>query len=160
MMSRTLLRGLPRSTITPLRTYATTHAPSASPVQAHPLQQSETYDAELDPQLHDMAYPKLYTTSRQLRSPRGWWDTQERINFGEPVPESDDIQSMWAPDVHKVKPSSALFQLLSAFAGVGLFATGVYFIKAPPHALPRGYPQDGSEEAIGARPLSANEIED
>lgn len=102
-----------------------------------------------------------------MRNARGWWDRQERINFGEPVsdasqsctllkrrrthscvyhfpppipkvPENDDLQSMWAPDVHKVRPSSALGQLLMAFAGVGLFAFGVYSIK-PNHPAVRRF---------------------
>lgn len=53
--------------------------------------------------------------------------------------ESDDILSMWAPDVHKVAPSSALFQLILAGAGVALFSGGVYLIKASPPGVPREY---------------------
>lgn len=105
-----------------------------------------------------MGYPALSSASRQLRNPKGWWDNQERVNFGEPVrpiplfglstrstrhpdplplqvPENDDIQSMWAPDVHKIKPSSALSQLLLMFGAVGLFAFGVYEMRAQPHAV-------------------------
>lgn len=51
------------------------------------------------------------------------------------VPENDDIQSMWAPDVHKVKPFSAFTQLVLAFSAVGTFAGFVYFIQAPPPAV-------------------------
>ena len=46
------------------------------------------------------------------------------------LPENDDIQSMWAPDVHKVKPASALAQLVAMFGAVGLFALGVYEVRA------------------------------
>jgi NADH dehydrogenase (ubiquinone) 1 beta subcomplex subunit 8 len=110
-----------------------------------------------------VGYPALSSASRQLRNPKGWWDNQERVNFGEPVrtvpyrstpsrvgdthpltsprrqlekvPENDDIQSMWAPDVHAIKPSSALSQLLLMFGAVGLFAFGVYEMRAQPHAV-------------------------
>jgi len=37
---------------------------------------------------------------------------------------------MWAPDVHKVKPASALAQLVAMFGAVGLFALGVYEVRA------------------------------
>ena len=81
---------------------------------------------------------------------------------------------MWAPDVHKIKPSSALSQLLLMFGAVGLFAFGVYEMRAQPHAvsfpfsppsfgtgagtdpippflarqLPRAYPHDGIVQAL------------
>lgn len=42
---------------------------------------------------------------------------------------------MWAPDVHKVAPISALSQNLFAFALVGVFAAGVYLIQAAPPAV-------------------------
>lgn len=38
---------------------------------------------EKDPQLAD--YPQLPWISNQSLPPRGWWDTQERRNFGDPV---------------------------------------------------------------------------
>ncbi|KAK4704338.1 NADH dehydrogenase (ubiquinone) 1 beta subcomplex subunit 8, partial [Phenoliferia sp. Uapishka_3] len=127
-----------------------------------------TYDPEEDPQLAAMGYPKLSTASRQTRGPYGWWDMQERVQFGEPVPENDDIQSMWAPDVHKIKPFSAFSQLILALSGVATFAGVVYFIQAPPPALPRAYPYEGlvkelsgTDDALfAARPDSANVIEE
>jgi hypothetical protein len=38
---------------------------------------------EHDPQLGD--YPQLPAISNQRRPPKGWWDNQERKNFGETV---------------------------------------------------------------------------
>ncbi|KAL8276607.1 hypothetical protein RQP46_010956 [Phenoliferia psychrophenolica] len=151
----------------PLRTLSLRAASTVAPPPPT-LTPATTYDPEEDPQLAGMGYPKLSTASRQTRSPYGWWDSQERVNFGEPVPENDDIQSMWAPDVHKVKPLSAFSQLLLAFSAVGTFAGVVYFIQAPPPALPRAYPFDGlvkelsgTDEAIyAARTESENVIEE
>lgn len=47
---------------------------------------------------------------------------------------------MWAPDVHKVKPSSALAQLCLMFGLVGVFALGVYEIRAPAPMVRPPYP--------------------
>ncbi|KWU44201.1 hypothetical protein RHOSPDRAFT_34214 [Rhodotorula sp. JG-1b] len=138
-------------------------APPPIPMSSAPL-----YNPDAEPALHAMGYPALSSASRQLRNPKGWWDNQERVNFGEPVPENDDIQSMWAPDVHKIKPSSALSQLLLMFGAVGLFAFGVYEMRAQPHALPRAYPHDGIVQALSgtsdsqyaARTEAENAVED
>ncbi|BGP54324.1 hypothetical protein JCM8202_000756 [Rhodotorula sphaerocarpa] len=113
-----------------------------------PASTAPQYNPDHEPALHAMGYPALSGASRQLRNPKGWWDNQERVNFGEPVPENDDIQSMWAPDVHKIRPSSALTQLLMAFGGVGLFSFFVYEMRAPAPALPRAYPHDGLVQAL------------
>ncbi|KAK4050092.1 hypothetical protein OIV83_003663 [Microbotryomycetes sp. JL201] len=160
MLSRQALRTASQ----PMRLTAAyaTHAPSASVTPpTNPPAPSGSYDPELDPQLADMAYPKLYTESRQLRNPRGWWDSQERIQFGEPVPEQDDVQSMWAPDVHKVKPSSAFTQLAVVFATVFGFGYLVCATSPSSPALPRGYAEgDASLEAIGARKLSDNTVDE
>jgi len=51
------------------------------------------------------------------------------------VPENDDVQSMWAPDVHKVRPSSALAQLATMLSLVGIFSVGVYFSGWEPKAV-------------------------
>ncbi|GAA5929611.1 uncharacterized protein JCM15063_004202 [Sporobolomyces koalae] len=148
------------------RAYATS-APATAP-PPYPAVKSQLYDPDQEPALADLGYPKLSTDSRQLRSPRGWWDTQERIQFGEPVPENDDIQSMWAPDVHKVKPASALTQLLTMFGAIAVFSYGVYNIAAPAPALPRAYPHDGlvqalsgtNDEQYAARTDSANVVDE
>lgn len=55
--------------------------------------------------------------------------------MGAQVSENDDLQGMWAPDVHKIKPSSAVAQLLTAFAGLAIFSAGIYVIQAPPPAV-------------------------
>jgi hypothetical protein len=54
---------------------------------------------------------------------------------GDQLPENDDLQTMWAPDVHKIKPFSAVSQLLFMFGAVAVFSAGVYVIQAPPPAV-------------------------
>ncbi|GAA5891230.1 hypothetical protein JCM6882_004629 [Rhodosporidiobolus microsporus] len=165
MLSRAVLR--PSRAALALRTYATAASAESVPPPV-PANSAPQYDADLEPALHNMGYPKLPRDSRQTRQPRGWWDMQERLNYGEPLAENEDLQSMWAPDVHKVKPSSALSQLLLMFGAVGVFAYGVSLIRAQPHALPRGYPNNGlvrelsgtDDEQYAARKQEENEISD
>lgn len=150
------------------RAYASAAAPKAAAVASFPLPTHAKYDPELDPQLAGLDYPLLSSASRQLRSPKGYWDSQERANFDEPVPENEDLQSMWAPDVHRIAPFSAFSQLLTAFAGVSLFAAFVYLIAVPPKGLPRAYPHDGlvmalsgtTDPTFAARTTAENEVEE
>ncbi|KAI5477110.1 NADH dehydrogenase (ubiquinone) 1 beta subcomplex 8 [Pseudohyphozyma bogoriensis] len=163
-----LRTALTRRTLAPatVRSYAS--AAAAAPASNTANTALPQYDPEVEPALAGLNYPKLSEQSRQLRNPKGWWDVQERVNFDEPVPLNDDVQSMWAPDVHKVKPSSAVFQLALAFGFVGAFATAVYATFKPSPALPRAYPYDGliqelsagTDKSIATRPTSANEIEE
>ncbi|GAA6051491.1 hypothetical protein JCM3770_004559 [Rhodotorula araucariae] len=165
MLARTALRRVSPSLV---RAYATSSAaPDVAPPPV-PLNKAPLYDPDREPALAALGYPELSRDSRQLRPARGWWDNQERVQFGEPVPENDDIQSMWAPDVHAVKPSSALGQLLFMFGAVGLFALGVYEIRAPAPMLPRAYPNDGlvkelsgtDDPSFAARTEAENQVDD
>lgn len=70
------------------RAYASAAAPKAAAVASFPLPTHAKYDPELDPQLAGLDYPLLSSASRQLRSPKGYWDSQERANFDEPVSRS------------------------------------------------------------------------
>lgn len=79
MLARTALRRAAA-----LRTYATAAAPDASPPPI-PATKAPMYDPDREPALAQIGYPELSRDSRQLRSPKGWWDNQERIQFGEPV---------------------------------------------------------------------------
>ena len=76
-----MLRISPLRALRASRAYATAAAPKA----ALPLPTHAKYDPELDPQLAGLDYPLLSTASRQLRKPTGYWDSQERVNFDEPV---------------------------------------------------------------------------
>ncbi|KAI8138993.1 hypothetical protein BJV82DRAFT_628635 [Fennellomyces sp. T-0311] len=102
-----------------------------------------------DPQIGD--YPNLPRWSTQARGPFGWWDPQDKRNFGEPVHEEDELFGVWAPDLHTYSPYKALAQL-------GLFATAltgfsyyVYTHTAERPAVKRTYPYDGLKIELGAR---------
>ena len=57
------------------------HQPAAAPVTGA----ETTFDYNEDPQLAGLGFPKIKEVNRQERNPLGWWDNQERTNFGEPV---------------------------------------------------------------------------
>ncbi|RCH85944.1 hypothetical protein CU098_009835, partial [Rhizopus stolonifer] len=77
-----------------------------------------------DPQIGD--YPNLPRNSLQARGPYGWWDPQDKRNFGEPLHEEDEIMSVWAPDLHNYSPHKAAAQL-ALFAGVFASVAGIVY---------------------------------
>ncbi|EGD74727.1 hypothetical protein PTSG_06090 [Salpingoeca rosetta] len=76
----------------------------------------------------DPTYPEVVDKSAQLKEPFGYWNSQDRRNFNDPLDEDDDIKTMWVVDEQaangRVSPSSALLQLLGVF---GLL-TAVYML--------------------------------
>ncbi|WRT66435.1 uncharacterized protein IL334_003391 [Kwoniella shivajii] len=110
---------------------------------------------EIDPQLN--GYPQLPYVSIQQREPFGWWDRQERKNFGEVLHEEEDAIGMWGPDVHKTSPSSALLQLSIAFSLIGLASFA--FISSRPErpVAQRSYPFNGLEKELGGNIVARQE---
>ncbi|TYJ54138.1 hypothetical protein B9479_005236 [Cryptococcus floricola] len=112
---------------------------------------NETYPLppgqEVDPQLN--GYPQLPNETLQKRQPFGWWDVQERKNFGEVVHESEDVIGMWGPDVHKTSWQSALLQLSGAFGLVGVAAFFLIQTRPERPAVAREYPYNGLEQELG-----------
>ncbi|WVO16148.1 hypothetical protein L204_103818 [Cryptococcus depauperatus] len=102
---------------------------------------------EIDPQLN--GYPQLPDETLQKRYPFGWWDMQERKNFGEVVHESEDVLGMWGPDVHKTSWQSALFQLTTAFSLIGVVAYVLIENRPERPAIARDYPYNGLERELG-----------
>ncbi|CEG74814.1 hypothetical protein RMATCC62417_09961 [Rhizopus microsporus] len=102
-----------------------------------------------DPQIGD--YPNLPRYSAQARGPHGWWDPQDKRNFGETLHEEDEIMGVWAPDLHEYSPRKALAQLAFFFGVVGAVAGLVYKTYPESPAAKRTYPYDGLKEEFGAR---------
>ncbi|KAK4683418.1 NADH dehydrogenase (ubiquinone) 1 beta subcomplex subunit 8, partial [Tremellales sp. Uapishka_1] len=104
---------------------------------------------EIDPQLD--GYPQLPWVSLQTREPKGWWDQQERKNFGEVMHEEEDALGMWSPDVFKTSGPSALLQISLAFGGIAIFG---YFLSQTAPSRPvaaRSYPFGGLEKELGGK---------
>ncbi|KAJ4500793.1 hypothetical protein C8R41DRAFT_874199 [Lentinula lateritia] len=100
--------------------------------------------------------------SHQHRAPYGWDDMQMRRNFGDPLPEHDELMSMWGPDLPPpgVKPRTALIHFLLAVAGfTGIFYTTKWVLTPEPHFIRRTYPYDGLATALGGLPENKARIE-
>ena len=87
---------------------------------------------------------------RQHRDPYGgWWDQQERRNFGEPVHEENEILSVFSPEEYThVTPGKGFFHLgcfVAAFLGLTTL-TSVFYPDKP--SVPRTFP-DGLEKELG-----------
>ncbi|KAI8985445.1 hypothetical protein BDB01DRAFT_788273 [Pilobolus umbonatus] len=106
-------------------------------------------DLAQDPQIGD--YPNLPHFSAQTRGPYGWDDPQDKRNFGETVPEEDEIYGVWAPDLHHYSPRKALAQLALFAATITGFAGLIYKLHPESPVVKRTYPYNGLTEEFGAR---------
>ncbi|QRV89580.1 NADH-ubiquinone oxidoreductase family protein [Ceratobasidium sp. AG-Ba] len=100
-----------------------------------------------DPQLGD--YPNLPPISAQRRPAKGWWNVQERRNFGEPLPEQAEVLSLWSPDVFNISRESALKQFGIAVLVFLGFTMAVRASVPERPAVPRNYPYDGLVKELG-----------
>ncbi|CAE6426910.1 unnamed protein product [Rhizoctonia solani] len=105
-----------------------------------------------DPQLGD--YPQIPPISVQRRPAKGWWNLQERRNFGETLPEQHEILSIWAPDVFNISRANALKQFGIAVAVFLGFVMAVKASVPERPAAPRSYPYGGLVTELGG--LDAN----
>ncbi|KAG0242073.1 hypothetical protein BGW41_004889 [Actinomortierella wolfii] len=95
-------------------------------------------------------YPNLPMYNQQWRDPAGgWWDPQDRRNFGETVPEEDEMLNIWSPDVWAFTPSYALKRMLAAAVAFMGFGYLVYTNAPEPHFERRAYPENGLVQALG-----------
>ncbi|KAH8915929.1 hypothetical protein BT69DRAFT_831624 [Atractiella rhizophila] len=106
-------------------------------------------DPNVDPQLHGLGYPLYPAESRQKRNPYGWDDMVERRNFGEPIPESGEVLSIWGPDPIKV-PGPYAVKVFGSFLLVlaGITTLIIYTAPERPYA-PREYAYGGLEKEFG-----------
>lgn len=110
------------------------------------------------PRLQNGNYQNPPRVKRQHRDPYGgWWDQQERRNFGEPVHEENEILGVFSPEEYThVTPGKGLLHLGFFVAAVfGLTAVTSVFYPDKPSA-PQTYP-DGLEKELGgpnAAPVS------
>ncbi|KAF9170712.1 hypothetical protein BGX21_007942 [Mortierella sp. AD011] len=101
------------------------------------------------------SYPGLPMYNQQWRDGNpsaGYWDRQDRRNFGETVPEEDEVLNIWSPDVWAFTASFGMKRLLTAAAAFLGFGYLVSETRPEPHFERRSYPHDGLLEALGVDP--------
>ncbi|CED82155.1 NDUFB8 [Phaffia rhodozyma] len=104
---------------------------------------------EPDPQL--FGYPELPTEYTQLRDPRaGWWDPQERRNFGEFLQEEDEVLNVWSPEVNPHQsPRFAIYTFAGFFGFLYLYYQYAWATFEYPPMVAREFPHDGLLSANG-----------
>ncbi|OMJ18344.1 NADH dehydrogenase [ubiquinone] 1 beta subcomplex subunit 8, mitochondrial [Smittium culicis] len=118
------------------------------PANARFYATKKEYYVDKDAQIGD--YPNLPWIKAEEKTPYGWWDRQNRRNFGEVVHEHEDILGMQSNSVYYHPPWSKV--LLQWVGFVSLLAGGaflVYYIVPPPVAVPKFYPFNGLEKEMG-----------
>ncbi|KAF9400020.1 hypothetical protein BGX21_005154 [Mortierella sp. AD011] len=97
------------------------------------------------------SYPNMPMYNQQWRdgSPSaGYWDRQDRRNFGETVPEEDEVLNIWSPDVGDF-PAAFGAKCLAVAAAIFLgFGYLVSETRPEPHFERRGY-TDGLLDDLG-----------
>ncbi|KAJ2338388.1 hypothetical protein IWW50_006385 [Coemansia erecta] len=104
-----------------------------------------------DPQIGD--YPNLPHIKSEERPQLGWWDRQNRRNFGEPIPEQDEILNMRSPTLYK---SPGWKQVGKMWAGVIVTIGSVYYLisqlRAERPYMRAFYPNNGLKDELGGLP--------
>ncbi|KAF9927763.1 hypothetical protein FBU30_002880 [Linnemannia zychae] len=101
------------------------------------------------------SYPNMPMYNQQWRdgnASAGYWDKQDRRNFGETVPEEDEVLNIWSPDVWAFPASLGVKRLLQAaafFLGIGYLIAET---QPEPHFTRRSYPYDGLVKELGIDP--------
>ncbi|KAF9190580.1 hypothetical protein BGZ51_008431 [Haplosporangium sp. Z 767] len=101
------------------------------------------------------SYPNLPMYNQQWRDANpsaGYWDRQDRRNFGETVPEEDEVLNIWSPDVWAFPASLGVKRLLAAAAAFIGFGYLLNETRPEPHFTRRNYPHDGLLESLGIDP--------
>ena len=87
---------------------------------------------------------------RQFRDPYGgWWDQQEKRNFGEPVHEENEILGVFSPEQYTHVSARKGFFHLGVFVAAFLSVCGVVSYCYPDKpSVPKTYP-GGLEKELG-----------
>ncbi|KAF9351689.1 hypothetical protein BGX26_010351 [Mortierella sp. AD094] len=97
------------------------------------------------------SYPNLPMYNQQWRdgnASAGYWDRQDRRNFGETVPEEDEMLNIWSPDVGDFPAALGVKRLVAAAAAFLGFGYLLSETRPAPHFERRSYP-DGLLDALG-----------
>nr|KMM69468.1 NADH:ubiquinone oxidoreductase 20.1kD subunit [Coccidioides posadasii RMSCC 3488] len=100
--------------------------------------------------LQNGGYPNPPAQRRQFRDPYGgWWDPQDRRNFGEPVHEDNDILGTFTTESYThFKAPKAFFLMGCAITTVFAFSGLVSLFYPDKPSVPRTF-EDGLEKELG-----------
>ncbi|OOQ87562.1 NADH:ubiquinone oxidoreductase kD subunit [Penicillium brasilianum] len=106
--------------------------------------------AEVEDPLQNGGYQNPPRVKRQFRDPYGgWWDKQDKRNFGEPVHEENEILGVFSPEQYTHVSSGKGFLHLGAFVVTFLGLCGVVSLYYPDKpSVPKAY-VDGLEKELG-----------
>ncbi|KAI8595217.1 hypothetical protein EDD21DRAFT_391781 [Dissophora ornata] len=88
-------------------------------------------------------YPDMPMYNQQWRDGNpsaGYWDQQDRRNFGETVPEEDEVLNIWSPDVGDFTAGYGMKSILAAAAAFLGFGYLLNETRSEPHFTRRSYP--------------------
>ncbi|KAF3907486.1 hypothetical protein AA313_de0200484 [Arthrobotrys entomopaga] len=90
---------------------------------------------------------------RQFRDPYAtWWDPQERRNFGEPVHEDEDTLGIFSTyEYTAATPRQAWISFGSFVTALFALVGVVYTVYPDQPAVPREFPDNGLETALGGK---------
>ncbi|KAJ5376338.1 hypothetical protein N7509_013224 [Penicillium cosmopolitanum] len=106
--------------------------------------------AEIEDPHQNNNYPNPPRVKRQFRDPHGgWWDAQEKRNFGEPVHEDNEILGVFSPEQYNHVSAGKGFLHLGAFVVAFLSLVGVVSLYHPDKpSVPKTY-EGGLEKELG-----------
>ncbi|EAS28989.3 NADH:ubiquinone oxidoreductase subunit [Coccidioides immitis RS] len=106
--------------------------------------------AEIEDPGMNGGYPNPPAQRRQFRDPYGgWWDPQDRRNFGEPVHEDNDILGTFTTESYThFKAPKAFFLMGCAITTVFAFSGLVSLFYPDKPSVPRTF-EDGLEKELG-----------
>ncbi|KAJ5731013.1 uncharacterized protein N7483_005521 [Penicillium malachiteum] len=101
-------------------------------------------------QLSNGGYQNPPRVKRAFRDPYGgWWDAQEKRNFGEPVHEENEILGVFSPEQYTHVPAGKGFLHLGIWVAAFLSVCGVVSLYYPDKpSVPKVY-VDGLEKELG-----------
>ncbi|KAJ5121160.1 NADH:ubiquinone oxidoreductase ASHI subunit [Penicillium bovifimosum] len=106
--------------------------------------------ASVDDPLQNNNYPNPPRVKRAFRDPHGgWWDAQEKRNFGEPVHEDNEILGVFSPEQYTHVSAGKGFLHLGCFVVAFLGLVGIVSLNYPDKpSVPKTY-VDGLEKELG-----------
>ncbi|KAJ1779390.1 hypothetical protein LPJ77_001916 [Coemansia sp. RSA 2523] len=108
------------------------------------------YYVDPDPQIGD--YPNLPHIKAEERPQNGWWDRQNRRNFGEPIHEHDEVLNMRSPTVYRSPGWKVVGRM---WAGVIVTIGSIYYIISQARAerpYMRAFYPNGLKDELGGVP--------